>query len=182
VIEIDLCPSEIRYRQCGLRRARALSASSARAGLAIILCLAAIIYVIIASALLRIRRDETLLAVHGAHENINSQAARKRQVLRERMKVSQRLERARQIGDLLNLLERSTTPGVSFSQLVARDDVVTLQGESADVYSLQALLSLLVREIRGSSATIESIREVVSEDRRVYRQFNMTVTLFSTRS
>lgn len=181
MIEINLYPSEIRYRQHGLRRARALSARSTRAGLAILLCLAAITYVIIASALLRMRRDATLREVRGMHEKINSQAAKKRQIQKERMDVSRRLERARRIGDLLELLERSTIPGVSFSELVARGDLVTLRGESADVSSLQALRSLLVSKMSGCSATIESVREVVSEDRRYYRQFNMTVTLFSTR-
>lgn len=182
MIEIDLYPLEVRYRQRGLRRARILSVRSTRASLAFLLCVAAITYVIVACALLRTRWDAALRDVRGMQERINSQAVRMRQAHKERMNVSRGQEYARRIGELLKLLERSTIPSVSFAELTTRGDVVTLRGESADVSALQALLALIVSEIGGCSATIESMREVLREQQRSHKQFDVTVTLFPRRS
>jgi len=182
MIEINLYPLEIRYRQRGLRRARMLSASSMRAGVAISLSLAAITYVVIASLGLRIRRNTTLSDLRVAHGTLYAGVAGERQEHRDRIKVGRMHEYARRVGDFLALLERSTVPGVSFSQLVTQHDGVALRGETADMSSLQALISYFISEMSGCSVTTESIREVSDDHQRGYKQFSVKVTILPDRN
>ena len=177
MVEIDLCPLEIRYRQCGARRARVVVARGTRVGLAMYICLVAMTYVTCAAALLQSRRSSGLSEIRELHGKLHDRVEGKRRTDGEKAEFDRNYEGLKRVTELLALLERDTNSGVSFVQLVAHGDAVLLRGEATDISSLQTFLSYLVSQLEGSTASIESVRDERSERNGSGKQFSVMITL-----
>ncbi len=177
MVKIDLRPSSVRHRSSGLERLTKLSDVGKRMARMMGPLLVAVLYLrfsTVATSAANVADEASLrhLSLETAEK-----VKRARQNAEERKRVYEANERARLLNSLLGALEDISISGLSLIELRAEGNSALLEGEVADVPTLQAFSTELGQRLHRVRVSVDSIREEILVGQSKHSRFTVRVVV-----
>lgn len=180
MVEIDLRPTDVKYRAVGTSRLATLIGVSERLTRIVLPIVIALTYLRYLTGTLSETKNARHAELRELSDGATETSKRKRQEPKITIKARQARERALALDTLFDALERTSIPEVSLIELSAQGSSVVVKGEVADISALHAFLLELERRVEGVAMTVESMREESSNLNERHNRFSVRI-LFAGR-